>query len=103
MMCVINASVKMTIFVHENFIINQERSSKTLLYKDNKLIFMGDGYKAITMLIRNAEDPEPVKERFKAQLSMREKPKFSKEDDIEKLRREALEQHALVSNKKKKR
>jgi hypothetical protein len=98
-----NASVKMTIFVHENFMINQETSSKTLLYKDNKLIFMGDGYKAITMLIRNVEDPEPVKKKFHAQLSMREKPKFSKEDDIEKLRREALEQHALVSNKKKRR
>jgi hypothetical protein len=55
------------------------------------------------MLIRNVEDPEPVKKKFHAQLSMREKPKFSKEDDIEKLRREALEQHALVSNKKKRR
>lgn len=102
-MCAKNASAKMTIFVHENFMINQERSSKTLLYKDDKLIFMGDGYKAITMLIRNAKDPGPVRQHFNAQLSMREKPKFSKEDDIEKLRREALEQHALVSNKKKKR
>lgn len=66
-------------------------SSKAKLYRDGKLIFMGDGYKAILTMISGSQDPDPVRFKFNAQLHMREKPKFSKVDDLEALRREALE------------
>ena len=94
----------MSMFKHEDFVIDLENSNKTKLYKSGKLVFIGDGYKAITMLIRNAEDPGPVKERFKAQLEMREKPKFEKQTDIDTLRKEAAEEEAQsrAAEKKKK-
>ena len=93
----------MSIFKHENFQIDLTISSKTKLYKDNKLLFIGDGYKAITMMLNNCKDPNPVKDKFWAQLNMREKPRFSKGDDLEALRKEALDEHArnLEKNKKK--
>ena len=50
-------------------------SSKTRLYKDDQLVFMGDGYKAITIMLNSSENQEPVREKFHAQLTMREKPK----------------------------
>jgi len=78
----------MTVYEHENFTVDLTKSNKARLYKNGLLMFMGDGYKAITMLIRNAKDPEPVKERFQAQLSQREKPKFQK-NDMESLKKEA--------------
>ena len=81
-------------------------SSKTKLYKDDKLIFMGDGYKAITIMINNSKNQEPVREKFHAQLTMREKPKFGKSDDIETLRKQAKEEHTRnqdKNNKSKKR
>jgi len=77
-------------------------SSKTKLYKDDKLIFMGDGYKAITIMINNSKNQQPVREKFHAQLTMREKPKFSKGDDIETLRKKALDEHARNQEKKNK-
>ena len=51
---------------------------------------MGDGYKAINIMLRNCKDQQPVREKFHAQLNMREKPKFSKGDDLEALRQQAL-------------
>ena len=93
----------MSKFKHENFEIDLTISSKTKLYKDNKLLFIGDGYKAITIMINSSKNQEPVKEKFHKQLNMREKPKFSKGDDIEALRKQALDEHArnLEKNKKK--
>ena len=78
-------------------------SSRTKLYKDDKLLFIGDGYKAITIMINSSKNQEPVKEKFHKQLNMREKPKFSKGDDLEALRQQALDEHArnLEKNKKK--
>ena len=77
------------VFKHDNFVLDLTSSNKAKLYKDGKLAFLGDGYKAITMLIASTENPEPVKDKFKAQLEMREKPKF-KNNDLEALRKEAL-------------
>jgi len=91
----------MTIFKHENFVLDLKYAHKCILYKDDKLLFMGDGYKAIQILISQSTDSKPVKQKFKAQLSMREKPKFSKsEDELERLRREA--QAAIVKTEKNK-
>jgi len=93
----------MSKFKHENFEIDLTISSKTKLYKDNKLLFIGDGYKAITMMLNNCKDPNPVKDKFWAQLNMREKPRFSKGDDLEALRKEALESFGKQKEEKAKR
>jgi len=82
----------MGIFRHENMELDLTVSSKAKLYKDGMLMFMGDGYKAILSMINSSKDQEPVKEKFHKQLTMREKPKFTtKGDDLEALRKEALE------------
>ena len=93
----------MGIFKHENMEMDMSISSKTKLYKDDKLIFMGDGYKAITIMINSSKDQQPVKDKFHAQLTMREKPRFSsKGDDLEALRKEALESIGKQSETKTK-
>jgi len=95
--------VKKMIFKHEDMILDTTVSSKSKLYKNNKLVFMGDGYKAITIMLNSSKDNAPVKDKFWAQLSTREKPKFSKSNDaLEKLRREA-EASIVKTEKKKKR
>ena len=104
MTCVINVIARMTIFKHENFVLDLNAAHKSILYKDNKLLFMGDGYKAIQILISQSADSEPVKKKFKAQLRMREKPKFDNaHDEIERLRREAQAAIVKTPEKKKKR
>lgn len=89
------------IFQIENFMLDLTESNKARLYKESSLKFMGDGYKAITILINSVKDPQPVKEQFKAQLSMREKPRFSKGDDLEQLKQNLLEEERARSQKKK--
>ena len=93
----------MGIFKHEDMLMDMSISSRTKLYKDDKLLFIGDGYKAITIMINSSKNQQPVRDKFKNQLTMREKPKFSKNDDIEALRKQALDEHArnLEKNKKK--
>ena len=98
---IVIVNVRMTIFKHENFVLDLNAAHKSILYKDNKLLFMGDGYKAIQILISQSTDSEPVKKKFKAQLRMREKPKFDNAHaEIERLRREA--QAAIVKTPEKK-
>jgi len=92
----------MSMFKHENMIMDMSISSKTKLYKDDKLIFMGDGYKAISIMINNSKNQEPVKEKFHKQLNMREKPRFSKGDDLEALRKEAHESFGKQKEEKTK-
>ena len=92
----------MGIFKHEDMLMDMSISSRTKLYKDDKLLFIGDGYKAITMMINSSKNQEPVKEKFHKQLNMREKPRFSKGDDLEALRKEALESFGKQSETKTK-
>ncbi len=88
-------------FKHENYTIDLTASNKAKLYYNNQLVFIGDGYKAITAMLNGSQDKEPVKKKFKAQLMMRQKPKFTvKKDSMEALKREAL---AALEPKKKKR
>ena len=67
----------MTIFEHEDLVIDLRDTNKGKLYKGNQLIFIGDGYKAITMMMRNCKDFKPVKEKFNAQLTQREQCKLT--------------------------
>ena len=92
----------MGIFKHEDMLMDMSISSRTKLYKDDKLLFIGDGYKAITMMINSSKNQEPVREKFHKQLNMREKPKFSKGDDLEALRKEALESFGKQKEEKPK-
>ena len=95
---------KLGIFRHEDMILDTTISSKSKLYKNDKLLFMGDGYKAITIMLNSSKDNAPVKDKFWAQLSTREKPRFaSKGDDLEALRKEALESFGKPKEEKPKR
>jgi hypothetical protein len=94
-------AVKM-IFKHENFLLDLESAHRAKLYQDDKLLFLGDGYKAITILIRNSKNPAPVQEKFRNQLETRQKPKFtSHKDDIEAMRLQVIKE--LKPTKKKRR
>jgi len=90
------------IFQHEDIELDSTISSKARLYKAGRLLFVGDGYKAITMMINVAQDKEPVRNKFRAQLNMREKPKFSANQDIEYLRQQAREENDNRTKQKKK-
>ena len=88
------------IFKHENYVIDLNDASKAKLYCNNQLLFVGDGYKAITAMLNVSQDKEPVKKMFHAQLTKRQNPKFSvKKDSMEALKKEALD--ALQPKKKK--
>ena len=76
MMCVISVIVKM-IFEHEDLLIDLTNSNKGKLYKGDQLIFLGDGYKAITLMMRNAKDYKPIQKKFKPQLTMRQQCKLT--------------------------
>jgi hypothetical protein len=91
------------IFRHENFLLDLENAHRAKLYKDDKLLFLGDGYKAITMLIRNSKNSMPVEEKFRNQLETRQKPAFTvKQDDLESLRLQALKDFKPDKKKKRK-
>ena len=81
MMYVHRVIVKKMKFKHENYIIDLNDTSKAKLYRNNQLVFIGDGYRAITTMLKGCKDKEPVKRQFKAQLTMREKPKFDTSND----------------------
>ena len=93
----------MGIFKHEDMLMDMSISSRTKLYKDDKLLFIGDGYKAINIMINSSKNQEPVREKFHKQLNMREKPKFSKGDDLEALRQQALNDFGRQKEEKPKR
>ena len=95
--------VKKMKFKHENYIIDLDDTSKAKLYQNSRLIFIGDGYRAITAMLKGCQDKEPVKKQFEAQLTMRQKPKFdTSNDEIERLRREAQAALSSKNSKKKK-
>ena len=101
MMYVPHATAKKMKFKHENYTIDLTASNKAKLYYNDQLVFIGDGYRAITTMLNGSQDKEPVRKKFNAQLTMRQKPKFSvKKDSMEALKREALA--ALEPKKKKK-
>ena len=88
---------------HGALTLDLNNSNKAKLYENNKLMFLGDGYRAITMFIRATGNDPDVKSIFASQLKMREKPKFSKEHDLETLRLKALAEAEEQNNKKTKR
>ena len=90
------------IFKHENFMLDLENAHRAKLYQDDKLLFLGDGYKAITILIRNSKNSTPVQEKFRNQLNTRQKPAFTvKQDDLEALRLQAIKDYTPEKKKKR--
>lgn len=74
---VTNVNARMTVFKHEDLLIDLRNTNKAKLYKSGKLMFIGDGYRAITMMIRNSKDNKIVRQKFMAQLTQREKCKLT--------------------------
>jgi len=68
----------MGIYIHEDMCLDLTCTTKSKLYAKDELIFMGDGYKAINLMIQRSNDKQPVESKFSAQLSLRQKPKFEK-------------------------
>ena len=64
-------------------------NSKGSLYKDEKLLFRGDGYIAIKMFIDKTGNAPEVTKLFKSQLSMREEVKWKKKDEEMKAKEKA--------------
>lgn len=63
-------------YSHKNIILDYA-TTRSKLYIDGRLMFLGDGYVAIKMFIeQSGNDPEVI-ERFKTQLEYREKHKLS--------------------------
>lgn len=67
------------IYHHEDFKLDLTNPNKGKLYKSDTLVFLGDGYKAITILINNSKDSLPVKKMFNAQLNTRQQCRFTKD------------------------
>ena len=56
-------------------------NSKGKVYRDGKLMFKGDGYIAIKFMLQWTNNAKEVQEKFQAQLSMREKCRWQKDDE----------------------
>ena len=74
-------NVRMTIFKHEDLVLDLTNTNKGKLYKSGRLMFVGDGYRCITMMMRNCKDYKPVQKQFKPQLTMREQCKLTMKKD----------------------
>ena len=72
---------RMTIFKHEDLVLDLSNSNKGKLYKSGQLMFIGDGYRCITMMMRNCKDYKPVQQKFKPQLTMREQSRLTMKKD----------------------
>ena len=67
-------------FKHKNCSIIIDDGTGTV-YRDGRLMFRGDGYIAIKTMLQFTDNAEEVKNHFNAQLSMREKSRWSINDD----------------------
>ena len=72
---------RMTIFKHEDLVLDLTNTNKGKLYKSGQLMFVGDGYRCITMMMRNCKDYKPVQKQFKPQLTMREQCRLTMKKD----------------------
>jgi hypothetical protein len=63
-----------TEYIHGNAKLLLEHN-KSKLYIDELLVFSGSGYPGITQFVKYCNSPKVTK-KFKAQLEMREKPRF---------------------------
>jgi hypothetical protein len=64
--------------VYKNFVYNNQ-NNKGILYKDNKILFMGNTWSGILQFLSHSGNAPEVREMFKAQLEQREQIKFRAE------------------------
>lgn len=67
------------IFKVDNFIL-EINNSQGKLYRDDQLLFKGDGYLSIKQLLVLTNNNEKVRNKFRAQLEMREACKFKTQE-----------------------
>ena len=70
----------MTVFKHENCAIELDDGIGKV-YRDGKLMFKGDGYVAIKFMLQFTNNADEVRHKFNAQLSQREKCRWTKRDE----------------------
>ena len=71
-------------YVYKNLVYDN-RNTKGLLYRDGKLLFMGNTWSGILQFLAYSNNAPEVREMFKAQLEQREQIKFKQHQrDIEK-------------------
>ncbi len=64
------------VYNFENLILDLNNSARAKLYKDKQLVFIGDGYIALKMFLKDSEYHPDVMAKFKNQLEQREKYKW---------------------------
>ena len=69
------------IYKLEDFVLDLNQATRAHLYYKDKVFFIGDGYKAIKILIANCNNKQAAQHTFRKQLSQRERPRFK---DLEK-------------------
>lgn len=95
-------------FDYDKYAIVLENGTGTV-YQNGKLMFKGDGYIAIKHLLQYTNNAEKVRQKFDAQLSMRERTRWQKDDEEAKSKRrmkeeaEKAKQSISIQNKKPKR
>ena len=71
-------------------------NSQGKVYRDGKLMFKGDGYIAIKFMLQWTNNAKEVQEKFQAQLSMREKCRWQKDDEKSKTEKRMKEEAELA-------
>ena len=62
-------------YVYKNFVYNN-LNNKGILYKDNKILFMGNSWSGILEFLSATGNAPEVQQMFKAQLEQRQQIKF---------------------------
>ena len=62
-------------YVYKNFVYIHKHNKGTL-YKDNKILFMGNSWSGILQFLSATDNAPEVQEMFKSQLEQREKLRF---------------------------
>jgi hypothetical protein len=72
----------LTVYIHKDAKLVLD-SNKATIYIGDNLFFRGSGYPGILQFIKYCNDPN-VTNQFRAQLEMRENPRFKKNEGTEK-------------------
>ena len=65
-------------YVYNNLVYDN-RNNKGILYRDNKILFMGNSWSGILQFLTYSNNAPEVREMFKAQLEQREQIKYKAE------------------------
>lgn len=86
-------------YVYKN-LVYETQNNKGKLYKDGKILFMGNSWSGIVQFLVYSDNAPEVKEMFKAQLEQREQIKFKAESkkpkDPEPLQRQETKKEPVL-------